>query len=93
MHLSSAATLDAAKPHIEAWRERDRAADKIILRLRSLTCRTGGAPKGHAQGQANKASKVCETLGQADLKAFVRNEANIASHRSSSVRLQAPISN
>jgi hypothetical protein len=64
MRLWSEATLDAAKPHIEEWRARDKVAAEA--RAREFAARLATISqkrKGMRTGGAMLAGKVCEILG------------------------------
>jgi hypothetical protein len=65
MRLWSAATLEATKPHIEAWRERDRAAAEVGARheFEREHAAAVARRKGMRNGGALMAGKVCQTIG------------------------------
>jgi hypothetical protein len=63
MHLWSGTALDAAKPHIQEWRERDRAAAE--LRGREFEAERSAQTarrKGMLKTGALMAVKICEAL-------------------------------
>jgi hypothetical protein len=64
MRVWSVTTLDAAKPHVEAWRERDRVAAELWTQESEARRAAAKARrKGMIKGGALLASKVCETIG------------------------------
>src|SRR5258708_8030224 len=56
MRLWSGAALDAAKPHVEAWRERDRVADELHRRELEAQC---AATKQRRKGMVNGGAARC----------------------------------
>jgi hypothetical protein len=64
MRLWSEATLDAAKPHIEAWRARDKAATEARAgEFAAQLAAIAQKRKGMRKAGAMLAGKVCEILG------------------------------
>lgn len=63
MRLWSGATLDAAKPSIESWRERDkRDSDKRREEVEAAQAAAAARRKGMRKAGALLAGKVCEAL-------------------------------